>query len=74
MAQDALELLNYFNWKENIHLVGMSLGGMISLEMASIDTTRFRSLTLTSTSARRNLPTVIIILCYIYTHRYLVNM
>ncbi|KAI7906189.1 Alpha/Beta hydrolase protein [Cokeromyces recurvatus] len=57
MAMDALELLDYFNWKERVHLVGISMGGMISLEMADADVTRFQSLTLTSTTARRNLPT-----------------
>lgn len=58
MAIDALELLDHFEWKENVHLVGISMGGMISLEMADAEPTRFQSLTLTSTTARRNLPTV----------------
>ncbi|CAO0793364.1 unnamed protein product [Mucor circinelloides] len=57
MAVDALELLDHFQWKSNVHLVGISMGGMISLEMADAEPTRFQSLTLTSTTARRNLPT-----------------
>ncbi|KAI8640273.1 Alpha/Beta hydrolase protein, partial [Parasitella parasitica] len=57
MAVDALELLDHFDWKSNVHLVGISMGGMISLEMADADPHRFQSLTLTSTTARRNLPT-----------------
>ncbi|CEP06822.1 hypothetical protein [Parasitella parasitica] len=57
MAVDALELLDHFHWKSNVHLVGISMGGMISLEMADADPHRFQSLTLTSTTARRNLPT-----------------
>lgn len=58
MAQDALDLMDHFGWTEKVHLVGISMGGMISLEMAHADTKRFQSLTLTSTTARRNLPTV----------------
>lgn len=58
MAQDALDLLDHFNWTENVHLVGISMGGMISLELADADPHRFQSLTLTSTTARRNIPTV----------------
>lgn len=57
MAIDALELLDHFGWKENVHLVGISMGGMISLEMADAEPTRFQSLTLTSTTAKRNIPT-----------------
>ncbi|KAG1124904.1 hypothetical protein G6F42_009195 [Rhizopus arrhizus] len=57
MAVDALELLDHFQWKSNVHLVGISMGGMISLEMADAEPTRFQSLTLTSPTARRNLLT-----------------
>ena len=58
IAVDAPELLDYFQWKSNVHLVGISMGGMISLEMAYAEPTRFQSLTLTSPTARRNLLTV----------------
>ncbi|EPB85593.1 hypothetical protein HMPREF1544_07586, partial [Mucor circinelloides 1006PhL] len=57
IAVDAPELLDYFQWKSNVHLVGISMGGMISLEMADAEPTRFQSLTLTSPTARRNLLT-----------------
>lgn len=58
MAQDALDLMNHFGWTENVHLVGISMGGMISLELADADPHRFKTLTLTSTTSRRNIPTV----------------
>lgn len=58
MAQDALELLDHVGWHDRVHLVGISMGGMISLEMVDADPFRFISLTLTSTTARRNIPTV----------------
>lgn len=64
MAIDALELLDHFGWKENVHLVGISMGGMISLEMADAEPTRFQSLTLTSTTSKRNIPTVSIIIAF----------
>ncbi|CAO3685723.1 unnamed protein product [Rhizopus microsporus] len=57
MAQDALELLDHVGWHDRVHLVGISMGGMISLEMVDADPFRFISLTLTSTTARRNIPT-----------------
>ncbi|KAF7722767.1 hypothetical protein EC973_002721 [Apophysomyces ossiformis] len=57
MAADALVLLDHFDWKKNVHLVGISMGGMISLELVDADPDRFCSLTLTSTTAKRNIPT-----------------
>ncbi|KAL7315210.1 hypothetical protein PS15m_006691 [Mucor circinelloides] len=51
-------------WKNNVHSVGISMGGMISLEMADAEPTRFQSLTLTSTTVRRNLPTVRFLLVF----------
>lgn len=58
MAIDAFDLLDHFGWKEKVHLVGISMGGMISLEMADAEPARFQSLTLTSTTSKRNIPTV----------------
>ncbi|CAO0793519.1 unnamed protein product [Mucor circinelloides] len=64
IAVDTPELLDYFQWKSNVHLVGISMGGMISLEMADAVPTRFQSLTLTSPTARRNLLTVRFLLVF----------
>ncbi|KAI8985282.1 Alpha/Beta hydrolase protein [Pilobolus umbonatus] len=57
MARDAFDLLDHFGWSSQVHLVGISMGGMISLEMAYINSLRLKSLTLTSTTAKRNIPT-----------------
>ncbi|OBZ89455.1 putative aminoacrylate hydrolase RutD [Choanephora cucurbitarum] len=57
MALDTFALLDHFGWKSHVHLVGISMGGMISLEMVDLQPHRFQSLVLTSTTARRNLPT-----------------
>ena len=51
MARDALSLLNHLGWNENIHLVGLSMGGMITQELALLDLPRFSSITLLSTAA-----------------------
>jgi pimeloyl-ACP methyl ester carboxylesterase len=58
MADDAIELLDHLEWMQDINLVGISMGGMISLEVADQIPERLASLTLTSTTARRNIPTV----------------
>lgn len=58
MAADTLELLDHFGWNDNVHLVGISMGGMISLELTSAEPARFLSVTLTSTTSKRNIPTV----------------
>ncbi|KAI8391024.1 Alpha/Beta hydrolase protein [Radiomyces spectabilis] len=56
MATDAMDLLDHFQWSQ-VHVVGISMGGMIALELVYQNPKRFRSLTLTSTTARRNIPT-----------------
>lgn len=55
MAQDVLELLDYLQWtqKRSIHLVGISMGGMISLEIAKARPQLLASLTLLSTTSGR---------------------
>ncbi|KAL7414141.1 alpha/beta-hydrolase [Mrakia frigida] len=62
MAQDALSLLDFVGWtkEREVHLVGISMGGMISLELASHSPQRLASLTLAVTSSGhgvyKNLP------------------
>lgn len=59
MALDALELLDYLGWKEEVGLMGVSMGGMIALELAQLAPPgRFSSLGLISTRAgnRNDLP------------------
>jgi len=51
MARDTLALLDYHGWKSNVHIVGLSMGGMISQETVRQDPKRFASMTLLSTIA-----------------------
>ena len=52
LAADALSLLSYLGWN-GVHVVGMSLGGMIATELAltmlAAGTPKLLSLTLVST-------------------------
>ena len=52
MAKDALAVLDHLGWKgsRSVHLCGLSMGGMITQELALLDTQRFASMTLVSTS------------------------
>jgi pimeloyl-ACP methyl ester carboxylesterase len=50
MAEDALALMNAQGWK-SAHLVGHSLGGAIALQLALLEPTRVRSLSLLCTFA-----------------------
>ncbi|KAJ3259116.1 hypothetical protein HK103_003003 [Boothiomyces macroporosus] len=58
MALDAAKLLEHVGWTEerSVHLCGISMGGMISLELASLIPTRFRSLNLLVTCAKHRPP------------------
>ncbi|KAF9036923.1 alpha/beta-hydrolase [Hymenopellis radicata] len=62
MAQDVVALLDYVEWKEErgVHIVGLSLGGMIAQEVADLIPERIASLTLGVTTpgghAWNNLP------------------
>ncbi|KAG0329403.1 hypothetical protein BGZ99_002114 [Dissophora globulifera] len=61
MAQDTLELLDGLGWTKDVHLAGVSMGGMISLELVLAEPQRFSSLVLTSTNAGRSPPQLVTI-------------
>lgn len=58
LAEDALDLLDHVGWTadRSVHVNGVSMGGMISLELALLAGSRMRSLTLTSTCAKHQNP------------------
>ena len=53
MAKDVLELLDHVGWteKRSVHVVGVSMGGMISQELGLLIPERMASLSLMSTAA-----------------------
>ncbi|UZJ54100.1 hypothetical protein CBS101457_003420 [Exobasidium rhododendri] len=55
MALDVLDLLDYLEWTQarSVNVVGISMGGMISLELAKVIPERISSLTLISTTSGR---------------------
>ena len=52
MASDGLAVLNHLGWtgRRSVHICGLSMGGMITQELALLDTERFASISLVSTS------------------------
>lgn len=54
MAKDVLELLDHVGWtqRRQIHVVGLSMGGMIALECALLFPDRIGSLSLVGTAAK----------------------
>ena len=54
MALDTLELIDHVGWtgKEEIHVIGSSMGGMIAQELAYIAPERIKSLTLMASAPR----------------------
>ncbi|KAI8971755.1 Alpha/Beta hydrolase protein [Mycotypha africana] len=56
MAQDVIDMLDHLGWKNRVHLNGISMGGMIALELVSTWPDRFASLILTSTTSGRQIP------------------
>lgn len=53
MAKDTLELINHVGWTSNrqLHVIGISMGGMIAQELALMIPARIASLSLVSTTA-----------------------
>lgn len=50
MAKDAVELIEHLQWNQ-LHVVGISMGGMIALEFALLVPEKILSLTLLATHA-----------------------
>jgi pimeloyl-ACP methyl ester carboxylesterase len=73
MAQDIIDLLDHFGWKNKVHLDGVSMGGMIALELASTWPERFCSLVLTSTTSGRQIPPVSSYIQFIYYKHDILN-
>jgi pimeloyl-ACP methyl ester carboxylesterase len=59
MAQDALELLDALGWHSDVNVTGISMGGMISLELILAAPERFSSMVLMSTNAGRSPPQLV---------------
>ncbi|RKP38446.1 Alpha/Beta hydrolase protein, partial [Dimargaris cristalligena] len=59
-AKDTVDLLDHLGWKKDIHIAGVSLGGMITQKVLLLDGDRFESATLISTyhSAVFAMPTI----------------
>ena len=59
MAQDVAKVLEAVGWIQDrsVHLVGISMGGMIAQELALVIPSRFRTMTLLATQAHFNIPT-----------------
>lgn len=57
-ATDVLRVLDAVDWRSqrSVHLVGVSMGGMIALRVAQKDSDRLASLTLMSTAAKFHAP------------------
>lgn len=67
LAQDVIDLLDHLGWKDKVHVDGVSMGGMIALELASTWPERVASLVLTSTTSGRQVPPVsppVLITCH----------
>ncbi|CAG8573268.1 4889_t:CDS:10 [Cetraspora pellucida] len=58
MAQDAVDLMDHLGWTENIHVIGISMGGMIAQELVLLKPEYVKSLCLTSTTAGMTIPPI----------------
>ncbi|RKP24093.1 Alpha/Beta hydrolase protein [Syncephalis pseudoplumigaleata] len=58
MAHDTRELLDHIGWSSNVHVVGVSMGGMIALELTSTYPAYVASLCLTSSHAGMTMPPI----------------
>ncbi|KAI8905225.1 Alpha/Beta hydrolase protein [Gorgonomyces haynaldii] len=56
MAKDVLAVMDHIGWKDNVHLAGISMGGMISQHIAYLAGERFLSLLLLATCAKHIQP------------------
>jgi len=57
MARDAERVLDSLGWSRHVHLVGVSMGGMVALHLALARPRRFASLSLIATTAGGRLTT-----------------
>jgi len=58
MALDTFDLLEHLGWKKNVFVAGISMGGMITLELVLHSPETFAAVALISTHAGRTLPTI----------------
>ncbi|KAI8912465.1 Alpha/Beta hydrolase protein [Gorgonomyces haynaldii] len=58
MAQDIAAIIKHIQWNQqrSLHLIGISMGGFISQELASLHTTWFKSISLLATASKYKLP------------------
>ncbi|CAG8512723.1 6114_t:CDS:10 [Funneliformis mosseae] len=56
MAHDIIDLCEHIGWTNNVHLIGVSMGGMIAQELVLAKPLFFKSLCLTSTTPGMSLP------------------
>lgn len=68
MARDVIDLLDHFGWKDKVHIDGVSMGGMIALELATTWPERVASLVLTSTTSGGQIPPVKYSHSFFYYH------
>lgn len=68
LAYDVKDLLDHVGWEKDIHVDGVSMGGMIAMELVITWPDRFSSLVLTSTTSGRQVPPVSVLPSINYAH------